>query len=182
MFVESRDHPFMRYLEAHHATIHAESLGIPRGAYYVWSVEEAYQGSWRVFPILSQDSEWLLADEARRNGRRCPRTTEILRRIPGLLMAGFSLLEPGTHIYPHADEAPMPTVRCHLGLAIPEGGGMRAEGEVRRWREGRCLGFESGEPHESANTSDRDRVVLLVDVDAARARQPVPGWREDQAC
>lgn len=178
MFYDANDHAFLRYLEAQHGTVLEEFRRVPLDDYVVWEQVEAYQGTWRVFPLWSIDPDWDFADVAPRNAARCPRTVAMVRRIPGLQLVAFSLLEPGTHIYRHADFTMQPTVRCHLGLRIPDGGGLRIDGDVRGWSEGRCLGFDSGTPHEAANTSTSDRVVLLVDVARSEADRPIHGWTD----
>jgi aspartyl/asparaginyl beta-hydroxylase (cupin superfamily) len=75
----------------------------------------------------------------------------------------FSCLDPHTRIAPHQGPTNV-RVRCHLGLDIPEGCGIRVGGEVRRWEEGRCLVLDDSFTHEAWNDSDRPRLVLVVDL------------------
>jgi beta-hydroxylase len=51
------------------------------------------------------------------NCERCPFTTSLVEGIPGLKMAGFSALLPGTHIEPHSGYAGYSdtVLRGHLG-------------------------------------------------------------------
>lgn len=55
-------------------------------------------------------------------------------------------------------------IRCHLGLSIPSGAGIRVGGETRTWEPGECLVFEDSFEHEVWNDSDERRVVLIVDL------------------
>ena len=95
----------------------------------------------------------------------CPETWRILRRIPGLTTAMFSVLEPGKHLPPH--RGPYNGVlRLHLGLLVPEPQdrlAIRVGPELRRWEEGRVLIFDDAYEHEAWNHTDRPRVVLFVD-------------------
>jgi ornithine lipid ester-linked acyl 2-hydroxylase len=100
------------------------------------------------------------------NCARCPRTTELLERIPGMKTAMFSVLSPGKHIPAH--RGPYKGVlRYHLGLKIPEphaGCRIRVGEDVRHWEEGGSLLFDDTFDHEAWNDTDGVRVVLFVDV------------------
>ncbi len=100
-----------------------------------------------------------------RNIAQCPQTWRIVRRIPGLKTAMFSIFEPGKHLPPH--RGPYNGVlRLHLGLTVPEPGdrlGIRIDREVRRWQEGKALVFDDAYEHEAWNHTERTRVVLFVD-------------------
>lgn len=100
------------------------------------------------------------------NCARCPRTTELLERIPGMKTAMFSVLSPGKHIPAH--RGPYKGVlRYHLGLKIPEprsGCRIRVGEDVRQWEEGGSLLFDDTFDHEAWNDTDGVRVVLFVDV------------------
>src|SRR5690606_37160905 len=56
---------------------------------------------------ISQDRDWktfLLCGygfTSENNNRQCPETWRIVQRIPGLITAMFSILEPGKHLPPH---------------------------------------------------------------------------------
>jgi aspartyl/asparaginyl beta-hydroxylase (cupin superfamily) len=92
----------------------------------------------------------------------CPRTTEIVERIPNLTTAGFSWLEPGTHIKPHVGYSEA-VYLSHLGLVVPKDCWLRVGPETRTWQEGKVLVFDDTTEHEVRNNSDGQRVVLLMD-------------------
>lgn len=169
MFYGPSDCPFMRRLEDAFEVVREECERVPRAAYRLWPIAAAYTGAWRIFPFLSADPSWHLAELSRQNGALVPRTLELVRSIPGALLAGFSILDDGSHVYPHEDEVVCETVRCHLALRVDGPAGLRMGSEVRHHSQGRCLGFDSAAPHESFNLSGADRVVLLVDVDRRHA-------------
>ncbi len=96
----------------------------------------------------------------------CPRTTELLERIPGMTTAMFSILSARTHIEPH--RGPYKRVlRYHHGLIVPrdkESCRIRVGDDIRHWDEGKSLMFDDTYDHEVWNDTDDLRVVLFVDV------------------
>jgi beta-hydroxylase len=95
----------------------------------------------------------------------CPQTWRIVRKIPGLKTAMFSIFEPGKRLPPH--RGPYNGVlRLHLGLRVPEpraAQGIRIGSETRHWQEGSALIFDDAYEHEAWNQSGHPRVVLFVD-------------------
>jgi beta-hydroxylase len=99
------------------------------------------------------------------NIRLCPETWRIVNKIPGLITAMFSILEPGKHV-PHHRGPYNGVLRLHLGLIIPgprEKVKIRVGDEICHWSEGKALIFDDAYDHEAWNGSDKLRVVLFVD-------------------
>jgi ornithine lipid ester-linked acyl 2-hydroxylase len=104
--------------------------------------------------------------EAEENCARCPETVRILKRIPGMKTAMFSILAPKKHIPEHRGMW-KGMLRYHLGLIIPGPKGscrIRVGQDVRSWEEGKSLVFDDSHLHEAWNDSDSYRVVLFVDL------------------
>jgi len=103
----------------------------------------------------------------------CPQTWAACRKIPGLITAMFSILEPGKHLPPH--RGPYNGVlRLHLGLIVPEPRdqlGIRVENRLYRWREGEAVVFDDAYEHEAWNRTAHTRVVLFIDF-VKPTRQP----------
>jgi aspartyl/asparaginyl beta-hydroxylase (cupin superfamily) len=97
------------------------------------------------------------------NCRACPQTARLIRDVPGLNSAFFSILKPGAHIPQHRGVTKA-ILTCHLGLKTPQSGRceMMVGGVTTTWREGRCLVFDDTYPHEVWNDTDDIRVVLLI--------------------
>ena len=96
---------------------------------------------------------------------RCPKTAELLHKIPGMTTAFFSILGPHKHLPPHRGPY-KGVIRYHLGLKIPEPAsacGIRVGDETRHWEEGKSLIFDDTYDHEAWNDTGEDRVVLFVD-------------------
>jgi beta-hydroxylase len=96
----------------------------------------------------------------------CPKTAAIMREIPGMTTAMFSILSPRKHILAH--RGPYKGVlRYHLGLIVPqakEDCRIRVDTEIRHWEAGKSMVFDDTFDHEVWNDTEETRVVLFVDV------------------
>jgi beta-hydroxylase len=118
------------------------------------------------------------------NCAHAPRTAEVLRKLPNVYNAFFSILEPRQYVSPHWGYY-KGFVRYHLGVVIPDDNAagrcwLRVNADpadnVRRdktliergpkyyWRNGRGVVFDDTNLHDAANESDEVRVVLWLDV------------------
>jgi ornithine lipid ester-linked acyl 2-hydroxylase len=104
--------------------------------------------------------------EAKLGVETCPRTAALMREIPGMTTAMFSILSPRKHILDH--RGPYKGVlRYHLGLIVPEKAEdcrIRVGDDFRHWQEGQSMVFDDTFNHEVWNDTDETRVVLFVDV------------------
>jgi ornithine lipid ester-linked acyl 2-hydroxylase len=104
--------------------------------------------------------------EAKLGVQMCPKTAELMRGVPGMTTAMFSILSPRKHILDH--RGPYKGVlRYHLGLIVPGDAPacrIRVGDEIRHWEEGKSLIFDDTFNHEVWNDTDQTRVVLFVDV------------------
>jgi aspartyl/asparaginyl beta-hydroxylase (cupin superfamily) len=159
--------PWAQRLEAEWRTIRAELDEVLRRQ----SELPAFQDILSDVGELTTDEGWksfMFAGygvKTRTNIAQCPRTWEAIRRIPGLKSAMFSIFEPGKHLPPH--RGPYNGVlRLHLGLVVPperEQLGIRVDGTLCRWDEGKVMIFDDAYEHEAWNHSPDTRVVLFVD-------------------
>jgi beta-hydroxylase len=103
--------------------------------------------------------------KSKENCKRCPETARILKKIPGMKTAFFSILSPGKHIPAH--KGPFNGVlRYHLGLIVPRPKDkcrIRVADQIMEWDEGESLIFDDTYEHEVWNETDGFRVVLFVD-------------------
>jgi len=104
--------------------------------------------------------------EAKLGTEMCPQTAALMRRIPGMTTAMFSILSPRKHILDH--RGPYKGVlRYHLGLIVPRDAQacrIRVGQDFRHWVEGESMIFDDTYNHEVWNDTDETRVVLFVDV------------------
>ncbi|MCU7958700.1 MAG: aspartyl/asparaginyl beta-hydroxylase domain-containing protein [gamma proteobacterium symbiont of Bathyaustriella thionipta] len=120
---------------------------------------------WKMF-VLYGFGRW-----AQRNTSRCPETVEILKQIPGLRNAFFSILAPHFHVTPHCGVSKA-VIRCQLALKVPqdrENLFIRVDKEIMHWTEGKCMVFDDTYNHEVQNNSDETRAVLFLDIDRPMA-------------
>jgi len=116
---------------------------------------------WKVFLLVAYGIK------SKPNIELCPETWRIVKRIPGLKTAMFSVFQPGKRLPPH--RGPYNGVlRLHLGLLVPEHDnnlGIRIGTELHGWKEGSVLIFDDAFEHEAWNETDQPRVVLFVDFE-----------------
>ncbi len=156
MFLNEQTFPFVPALETGASRITEELKTLAPEKFLPWHEHHLYTHQWRVLGLYA------FGEPVEKNCRLCPATAAILRSIPGIYNAGFSSLLPGTRIKPHRGYT-RTLLRCHLGLMVPDGCGLKVAGETRRWQEGRCLVFDDTSMHEAWNEGIEERVVLLVD-------------------
>jgi ornithine lipid ester-linked acyl 2-hydroxylase len=121
----------------------------------------SHDAGWKIFPLTAYGIR------SQPNIDLCPQTWRIVRGIPGLRTAMFSILDPGKRIPPH--RGPYNGVlRLHLGLRVPEPReqvAIRVGPEQHHWQEGRVLIFDDAYEHEAWNDTAQVRVVLFVDFE-----------------
>lgn len=160
MFYDPALFPHTQMLEANWQTIRNELDGLISSEFLSWPEHSIYgDRGWDTFGLYA------FGQRQDDGCRRCPETADIVRKIPGLMMAGFSRLAPGAHIRPHRGYEGYAgyVLRMHLALRVPESCGLRVAGETRAWEEGRSLVFDDSFEHEAWNRSERPRTVLLLD-------------------
>ncbi|MGH8597347.1 MAG: aspartyl/asparaginyl beta-hydroxylase domain-containing protein, partial [Gammaproteobacteria bacterium] len=186
-----RDYRGLKELEANHALVQQECLQLldikerltdvrALGAGYTEG--GIHTAQWKAFMFKSGD----FIDE---NCRLAPQTAALIRRIPGVYTAFFSVLYPHQVITPHWGYY-KGFLRYHLGVIIPGNNqnnqcwlrvnGNQAQndlndkdqivnGERYYWKNGEGMIFDDNYLHDAANESDEIRVVLWLDL---RRRMP----------
>jgi len=117
------------------------------------------------------------------NCQLAPRTAELIRRLPGIYTAFFSVLEPRQELQPHFGYY-KGFLRYHMGVLVPKNNEDRncwirinadptdnatrdtsliEKGERYCWKNGEGVVFDDTFLHEAANESDEVRVVLWFD-------------------
>ena len=114
-------------------------VACPEAEFDDWPDTSGHAGVWKVFGLIGDGPDVTLSSTCERNATRCPRTVQLLSTVPGIVRAGFSVLLPGAHIYPHRDAGG--ELRCHLPLGVRPGAGIRIGGDDVPYRDGRCLVF-----------------------------------------
>jgi beta-hydroxylase len=156
MYYDPGGFPFVETLQRNWRVVRDELLRLDPRFVRPWSDRVLCDQGWDVYGLFAFGSRPLA------NCERCPETTRLVEAIPGMMTAGFSILQPNTHIRPHVGYLDS-VLRCHLGLLTPTGCAMRVGSEVRTWGEGECLIFDDTVEHEVWHKGESPRAVLLID-------------------
>lgn len=181
-----RFYPELEILEQNHAVIQKECRELLAYGDRLPHIKEAggqytergiHEIDWKTFMLKSGG----FIDE---NCRHAPETARLLRRIPRVETAFFSILGPGQDIRAHWGYY-KGFLRYHLGVIVPhnnedEGCWIRVnddrvaydnrdrsvidEGETYYWHEGEGIVFDDTYLHAASNHSDGPRVVLFLDM------------------
>lgn len=126
-----------------------------------WTAEEKPHKDWTVFPLVY---EGILATE---NCKLVPETAKLLSQVPGIRVAGFSLLKPNAIIETHCGFTGRRygALTFHLGLIIPPNSCTLTCGpKTHKWtKQGESIVFDDTFPHSATNSSNEKRVVLYID-------------------
>lgn len=156
MFKNTDEFPFIKTLEDNWQIVQQELAQLQQNDFLPWPEKHLYGKGWDVFGLYAYSMK------LHKNCKLCPETTRLIERIPGMITAGFSSLQPNTYIAPHSGY-PEGVLRCHLGLMGCEGCGIRVGDETRNWQEGKCFVFDDTTEHEVWHHGPEKRVVLLFD-------------------
>ena len=96
----------------------------------------------------------------------CPKTTELLARIPSINAAMFTILPPGSRLGAHRDPF-AGSLRYHLGLVTPNSPDcyIVVDGERYHWKDGEAVMFDETYIHTAENRTDQTRVILFCDIE-----------------
>lgn len=167
MFYDIASYPQLKIFEENYEAIRQELSAIINQP-----VDEIYQQTWlqeRPNLVNSKSKGWktyvfrFFGINYLPNQLACPLTSEIIKKIPGIVTAEFSMLTAQTHILPHRGYTGE-VMRSHLGLVIPKGDVLiKTDNEEYHWEEGKIMVFNDRERHEAWNFTDEDRIVLMFD-------------------
>lgn len=159
--------PFTQILELHALAVKNELSTIIKQQRHIPSLADISPEQQRIVRGNLWKTFFLLAYgyEVKTNIIHAPITYSLVKQIPGVTMAFFSIMEPHTHLLPH--RGPYKGVlRCHLALILPRNPSQSwivIDGKKYFWEEGKCMVFDDTFIHEAVNDSDDIRVVLFID-------------------
>ncbi|MEZ4281166.1 MAG: aspartyl/asparaginyl beta-hydroxylase domain-containing protein [Myxococcota bacterium] len=188
-----RHYPALALLERHADVIRKECLELMAQREKIPHIKDAggryttrgiHEIEWRTFMLKS--GRFLDA-----NCRRAPETTRLLREVPDVETAFFSILGPKQHIRAHWGYY-KGFWRYHLALVVPNDNRDRScwlrvnddrraydkrirsvieQTEKYYWHEGEGIVFDDTYLHDAANESDAPRAVLFLDL-----KRPLPWY------
>ncbi len=104
------------------------------------------------------------------NSKICPETTKLLSQIPGIRVAGFSILKANGFIPQHTDTTGIKfnSLAYHLGLDVPKDASCELYVLNKSMKEenGKAFLFDATNLHSADNkSSNNDRAILYIDFD-----------------
>jgi ornithine lipid ester-linked acyl 2-hydroxylase len=166
-FLEADEFPWVADVEAKWKTVRKELEALMMRREDIPNFQDVSDDQ----KVLTEGEQWktfwfyAYGEKAQENCVRCPETVRVLKKIPGMKSAMFSILAPRKHIPEHRGMY-KGVLRYHLGLIVPGPEGVcriRVGNDMRSWKEGKSLIFDDSHPHEVWNDCDSYRVVLFVD-------------------
>lgn len=152
-------------LQAHWKVIRDEALMVltEDGHFEGESEQLLHVGDWKQLVLFTRGQKML------GNCGKTPATCRLIEQFTEARsctrgQVKFSVLDPGTHIWPHCG----PTncrLRAHLALAAEEEQTwLRVAEEKQSWTEGQWLIFDDSFEHEVWHEGSEPRLVLIVDI------------------
>jgi len=166
-FGEVKQFPDLSPLQEHWQEIRAEALALEEGGriraatgYNDLGFNSFFRSGWKRFYLKWYGNDLPSANAA------CPRTVELLNRIPTIKGAMFASLPPGGSLVKHRDPY-AGSLRYHLGLFTPNAPGcyIEVDGERYFWKDGEAVVFDETFIHHAENTTDQPRVILFCDFE-----------------
>jgi ornithine lipid ester-linked acyl 2-hydroxylase len=168
VFFKEEQFPWVQELEANWHVIRQELDNVMQFVEDLPNFQDISERQYRI----ANDDRWktyffcAFSYKAQKNCDRCPETTRLIEKIPGMKVAFFSILAPGKHIPAHRGKH-KGLIRYHLGLKVPEPPEqcrIRVDNQIRYWEEGKSLLFDDTYNHEVWNDTDGYRAVLFLDI------------------
>ena len=112
---------------------------------------------WTVFPFLHTFPAFEISKKTYVNTtcEYCPKTVELLKKIPNIRTALFSRLGLGTKLNPHTgwEDLANHVLRCHVSLVVPENQscGLWVDNVEQYHKEGNIIVFDDSKTHLAFN-------------------------------
>jgi len=167
--------PWIRELEQNYDTIHQEVEALCAEPGAIPFVEDVHPHE----RSIVADAQWktfflhAFGNPLEENLKKCPGTAALLQRVPNIVLAFFSILQPGAKLKPHRGIY-KGVLRYHLGIEIPmtkEKCGLSVAGNYMPWANGSSFVFDDTFEHFAQNESDNPRAILIIDFE-----REVPFW------
>jgi beta-hydroxylase len=161
------DFPELKLLRDHWQDIRDEALGLMNRGQITAATghndlgfNSFFKEGWKRFYLKWYDSPLPSAVAT------CPKTVELVEKIPSIHAAMFAVLPPGSKLNAHRDPF-AGSLRYHLGLVTPNSDACRIyiDGELYAWRDGEALVFDETYVHWAANDTHQTRIILFCDIE-----------------
>ena len=134
-----------------------------------WPEKTLYNGppgsDWKIFPFYAdfQHGAGVCAED---NCKQMPVLSSFINSLPNLKLATISKLSPGMKLTPHRGwgNHSNNVLRCHYGLIVPGYCYVDVNGRKQYHKEDDWMVFDDSEIHMAENQSDKDRIILIIDL------------------
>lgn len=106
------------------------------------------------------------------NTKNCPVLANYLKSIPNLRLAMISRMAPGIVLDKHQGWGfySNHAIRCHFGIDVPENcfvsvTNEKGEEKIKYHENGKWLIFDDSKTHSASNLSNKERIVLIIDIE-----------------
>lgn len=165
-YIDTQRFPQLKVFEEHWEEIRDEAINLNAQTQIKASEElddlafnSFFKTGWKRFYL-----KWYGASLPSANAL-CPRTVELINRVPEVKGAMFAMLPPGAKLVKHRDPY-AGSLRYHLGLVTPNSDDcyINVDDEVYSWRDGEAVMFDETYLHYAANRTDSNRIILFLDI------------------
>jgi aspartyl/asparaginyl beta-hydroxylase (cupin superfamily) len=162
----------MKILKKHEENINNEIMDFiskKDNAWIEWVEKElCEEKKWHIIPLFAF-GKW-----SQKNAETLPELTNCLKQIPTLKTALISRLKPHTKLSPHKGWANLANnvIRLHYGVNIPNENkcymavkqDSNEDYKIQYHKNKQWLAFDDSKQHYAANDSDKDRIILIIDI------------------
>lgn len=153
---------------------------IPKNDWVDWPEKELYDienTEWKIFPLYAFGI-WV-----EDNCKMMPFLTKFIKSIPNVKLVILSKLSAGVKLKPHQGWGTYSNnvLRCHYGLIMDENKCHISVSDENRkqyqyHKNDHWIIFDDSKTHWTENTSENDRIILIIDID--RPSHIKPGTAE----
>ena len=182
VFYSTQDYPEMKILEDNHKLIAKEipKFNINKASMYPkrdrksWNNKQGqelaesmksewvqgWQGDkiWFNFPLMYHNKVIDKADQ------KCPETIKLLKQIPSIRIAGYSILLPRSELPKHVDQTGKSTFSMACNMLLTDNiANLYVQNNKHKHRQGKMVIFDSNLEHYADNQDNKVRVILYID-------------------
>jgi beta-hydroxylase len=170
--MDAKDFPELSLIHDNWQTIRDEAINLYKNQYFEKTKETGSQASYdigfRTFFKYGWSKFYLTwyGHTHESAQKLCPKTVELLKQVPTVNGAMFSLLPVGSQLTRHLDPVAC-SLRYHLGLLTPNNDScyINVDGQSYSWRDGEPFIFDETFLHFAKNESQQYRLILMCDVE-----------------
>lgn len=177
LFYDPEIFPELKLIDEYKDDIIIDLKLINKDAWKFWPEKELYgkpDGEWKIFPFMGFGM-WL-----EENCKKMPSIYKFLKNVPNLKLATLSKMSPKMHLTPHEGwgNHSNNVLRCHYGLEVPENCYIAVKDkdngreEKQYHKNNSWIVFDDSKTHWAVNNSDKERLVLIIDIERPKFVKP----------